>query len=67
MVDAAGNVHFHPSPALAKAGLVTSAKLTVADLKPGAQYIVYANLNQVTAQLTDGNRNPMDWTIRRPR
>jgi hypothetical protein len=42
-------------------GLVTSAVLKVPSLKPGHQYDVYANLNQVTPQLTDGNRNPMQW------
>jgi hypothetical protein len=42
-------------------GLVTSAVLKVPSLTPGDQYDIYANLNQVTTQLTDGNRNPMDW------
>lgn len=42
-------------------GLVTSAKLTVPSLTPGAKYEVYANRNQVTPQLVDGNGNPMDW------
>jgi hypothetical protein len=41
--------------------LVTSAVLTVAGFKPGKKYDVYANLNQVTPQLTDGNGNPLDW------
>lgn len=43
------------------AGLVTSAVLTVPAMKPGKKYDVYANLNQIVPQLTDGNRNPMDW------
>jgi len=42
-------------------GLVTSAVLVVPSLKPGLQYQVYANLNQVTPQLVDGNRNPLQW------
>ena len=42
-------------------GLVTSAVLIIPSLKPGNQYQVYANLNQVSPQLTDGNRNPLDW------
>jgi hypothetical protein len=41
--------------------LITSAKLTVPDLDPGTRYVVYANLDQVSPQLTDGNGNPMDW------
>lgn len=43
------------------AGLVTSAVLTVPGLKEGKKYQVYGNQNQVVPQLTDGNRNPMDW------
>jgi hypothetical protein len=42
------------------AGLVTTAKLSL-DLHAGTTYAVYANLNQVTTQLTDGNGNPMAW------
>lgn len=42
-------------------GLVTSAKLTIPEMEPGKKYEVYANLNQVVPQLTDGNRNAMDW------
>jgi hypothetical protein len=42
-------------------GLVTSAELTIPSLTPGVQYAIFANLNQVTAQLVDGNGNPMDW------
>jgi hypothetical protein len=42
-------------------GLVTSAVLTVPSLTPGVQYAVYANLNQVTPQLVDGNGNAMPW------
>ncbi|HEY2299568.1 MAG TPA: hypothetical protein VGH43_17680 [Jatrophihabitans sp.] len=41
--------------------LVTSAVLTVPSLTPGVRYDVYANLNQVTPQLVDGNGNPMGW------
>jgi hypothetical protein len=41
--------------------LVTSAYLVVSGFKPGKKYDVYANLNQVTPQLVDGNRNAMDW------
>jgi hypothetical protein len=41
--------------------LVTSAKITVPDLEPGKKYVVYANLNQVTSQLTDVNGNAMQW------
>lgn len=41
-------------------GLVTTAVLSL-DLDSGKKYQVYANLNQVTTQLTDGNGNPMDW------
>jgi hypothetical protein len=43
------------------AGLVTSAVLTVPSLVPGHQYELYANLDDTTPQLTDGNANPMDW------
>jgi hypothetical protein len=42
-------------------GLVTSAVLTVPSLAAGKKYQIYANLNQVTDQLTDGNRNAMQW------
>ena len=42
-------------------GLITSAKLTITGLNPGKKYQVYANLNQIGDQLTDGNRNPLDW------
>lgn len=42
-------------------GLVTSAALTVSDLKPGKDYAIYANLDQVTPQLIDGNGNAVDW------
>jgi hypothetical protein len=42
-------------------GLITSAKLTISDFKPGTSYQVYANLNEVTPQLVDGNGNPMGW------
>lgn len=45
-------------------GLVTAAVLTVPGLKVGTDYEVYANLNQVTPQLVDGNRNPMYWNYR---
>jgi hypothetical protein len=46
------------------AGLVTSAVLTVPAFKPGKKYDVFANLNQVEPQLTDGNGNPMQWNDR---
>lgn len=42
-------------------GLVTSAVLTVTGLTGGAEYQVYANLNAITSQLTDGNGNPLPW------
>jgi hypothetical protein len=42
-------------------GLVTSARLIVPGMSPGKFYGVFANLNHVTPQLADGNRNPMDW------
>lgn len=44
-------------------GLITSADLAVPDLsgKVGAKYAVYANLDSITSQLTDGIGNPMDW------
>jgi hypothetical protein len=42
-------------------GLVTSATLMLDHLHAGTTYAVYANLNQVTTQLTDGNGNPMTW------
>jgi hypothetical protein len=42
-------------------GLVTAAVLTVPEIEAGKEYVIYANLNHVTTQLTDGNRNPMQW------
>jgi hypothetical protein len=42
-------------------GLATSAVLTVPSLASGGEYQVYANLRQVTSQLTDGNGNPTNW------
>jgi hypothetical protein len=42
-------------------GLVTSAVLIVPSMMPSLTYDVYANLRQVTTQLTDGNRNPLSW------
>ena len=45
-------------------GLVTSAKLIVSGMKVGDKYDVFANLDQVTPQLVDGNGNPMDWNYR---
>jgi hypothetical protein len=43
------------------AGPVTTAVLKMAALHSGNKYQVYANLNQVTTQLTDGNGNAMQW------
>lgn len=48
-------------PCSGTSGLVTSAVLTVPDMTAGDKYTVYANLDQVVPQLTDGNRNPLDW------
>jgi hypothetical protein len=45
-------------------GLVTSAVLTVPSLEAGKKYQVYANQDQITDQLVDGNRNPMQWNSR---
>jgi len=45
-------------------GVVTSAILTVSGLVVGDKYDVYANLNEVTPQLVDGNGNPMQWNYR---
>ena len=42
-------------------GLVTSAILFVSGLTVGDKYEVFANLNQVTTQLVDGNGNPLQW------
>jgi hypothetical protein len=42
-------------------GLVTSAVLTVNALSGQAKFQVYANLNSMTSQLTDGAGNPLDW------
>lgn len=42
-------------------GLVTAAVLTVPDIEAGKRYAVFANLDQVTPQLVDGNGNPMEW------
>jgi hypothetical protein len=44
-------------------GLVTSAVLTVPDLQAGKDYQVWANLDSVTSQLTDGAGNPLDWSF----
>jgi hypothetical protein len=44
-------------------GLVTSAVLDVPDVTAGQNYQVWANLNSVTSQLTDGARNPLDWSF----
>jgi hypothetical protein len=30
-------------------------------MHPGRRYDVFANLDQTTTQLVDGNGNPMDW------
>lgn len=35
--------------------------LTIPAMTPGNTYEVYANLDQVVPQLTDGNSNPMEW------
>jgi hypothetical protein len=43
-------------------GLVTSAVLTVSGLTGGSEYQVYANLNAVAPQLTDGTGNPLSWS-----
>jgi hypothetical protein len=45
------------------AALVTSAVLTVPDVTAGHDYQVWANLDSVTSQLTDGARNPLDWSL----
>ena len=45
-------------------GVVTSAILKVSGLVVGDKYDVYANLNEVTPQLVDGNGNPMQWNYR---
>jgi hypothetical protein len=45
-------------------GLVTSAVLTIPQLTSGTQYSVFANVNGVAPQLTDGNGNPLDWSRR---
>ncbi len=42
-------------------GLVTSAVLTVTGLTGGAPYRVFANLDAITSQLTDGAGNPLPW------
>jgi hypothetical protein len=42
-------------------GLVTSAVLFVPAVKGEAKFQVYANLNSVTSQLTDGAGNPLGW------
>jgi hypothetical protein len=42
-------------------GLATSAQLDVPDVAAGQQDEVFANLNSVTSQLTDGTGNPLDW------
>jgi hypothetical protein len=44
-------------------GLVTSAVLTVPDVHAGRDYQVWANLDSVTSQLTDGAGNPLDWSF----
>jgi hypothetical protein len=43
-------------------GLATSAQLDVSDIGAGQPYQVFANLNSVTSQLTDGTGNPLDWS-----
>jgi hypothetical protein len=43
--------------------LITSAVLSVPALSVGAEYFVYANLNAVTTQLTDGAGNPLAWSF----
>ncbi len=45
-------------------GLVTSAILFISDLTVGDKYDVFANLNQVSPQLVDGNGNPLGWNNR---
>jgi hypothetical protein len=42
-------------------GLVTSAILQLTGPIDGLKYQVYANLNQITTQLTDGAGNPLSW------
>jgi hypothetical protein len=42
-------------------GLVTSAVLKVPALSGGTEFEVYANLNAITSQLTDGAGNPLPW------
>jgi hypothetical protein len=42
-------------------GLVTSAVISLGGPIGGLSYRVYANLNQVTPQLTDGAGNPLAW------
>jgi hypothetical protein len=41
--------------------LVTSARLTVPDVVGGARFQVWANLDNLTPQLTDGAGNPLRW------
>jgi hypothetical protein len=43
-------------------GLATSAELDVPDVAAGQKYEVFANLNSVTSQLTDGTGNPLHWS-----
>jgi hypothetical protein len=45
-------------------GLVTSAVLTIPQLTSGTQYSVFANIDGVAPQLTDGNGNPLAWSRR---
>jgi hypothetical protein len=45
-------------------GLVTSAVLTIPQLTSGTQYSVFANVDGVAPQLTDGNGNPLAWSRR---
>ena len=40
---------------------MTSAVLTIPSMVSGTKYGVWGNLNQVVPQLTDANRNPLDW------
>jgi hypothetical protein len=44
-------------------GLATSAELDVPGIAAGQDYEVFANLNSVTSQLTDGTGNPIDWSF----
>jgi hypothetical protein len=44
-------------------GLITSAVLTVPDVTAAQDYQVWANLDSVTSQLTDGAGNPLDWSF----